>query len=500
MLGSSDAPTFSDGDRRGALFGLALIGLLTAAGLLIGDTTLLGETAVPALTVMIGTFVACVSARPLITGLVGVVSIAAMSVLSLSYELESGEIGFRVVILVVATGLAMYLAWERGRRDRTHELLVERNELALRFELLMREAPIGFVLVDRELRCVAVNEKMAQIDGASVEDHLGRRPTQVPGAAEAAEEAERLMASVLLTGSPVLNVAVANGNRESQGTRELQVSFFPVTAPGGAEIMGVGLTVEDVTERNRSERYLEELLRDRDHVARALQDSLLPPSLPEPGRLGFSASYLPAGSGADIGGDFYDVFETVDNYWHVVVGDICGKGLGAAAQIGLARHTLRAACVEHPDPGDTLQLLNAVLYQQDEADRFLTAAHLIIDLSHGTVSCAVGLGGHPPPLLVRDGEVTELGTYGPLLGIHEEVEIASTHTELHVGDLVVAYTDGLIEDRYGRFGEADLRAFLAAAGGAPADEVVTGLERRLAQERPGPPEDDVAIVAVRVER
>jgi serine phosphatase RsbU (regulator of sigma subunit) len=115
-------------------------------------------------------------------------------------------------------------------------------------------------------------------------------------------------------------------------------------------------------------------------------------------------------------------------------------------------------------------------------------------------SLTLALGGHPPPLLVREGEVTEVGSYGPLLGIHESIEVPNAHVELQVGDLVVAYTDGLIEDRHGRFDEDDLRAFLATASGARPEEVVTALERRLAEERPGAPEDDVAIVALYVER
>lgn len=493
MLGTPDEPTFTSGDRRGLLFGLTAVGLLTVVGLFVGEDML------PVLALMIGVFIACVAASPAVTAFVGVVSFVAVAVLSVAYELEPERTVMRLVAQVVATALAMYLAWDRGQRDRTHQLLRERNELAVRFELLMREAPVGFALVDRELRFVAVNDELAEVDHAAVDDHLGRRPTELLGDGPAVEEVERMLASVLLTGSPVVNVAVADGDPTMQGTREFLVNSFPVTDPGGEQVIGVGLTVADVTERNRSERYLEELLRDRDRVARALQESLLPPSLPEPERLGFSASYLPAGTGADLGGDFYDVFETVDNCWHVVMGDICGKGLAAATQIGLARHTVRAACIDHPDPGETLELLNTVLYQQADADRFLTAAHIVVDLSHGTASCAVALGGHPPPLLVRGGEVTELGRYGPLLGIHEEVEVPTDRVELCVGDLVVAYTDGLIEDRHGRFGEAELRKLLAEAAGAPPEEVVTALERRLAEERPGPPEDDVAIVAIRVE-
>jgi sigma-B regulation protein RsbU (phosphoserine phosphatase) len=402
--------------------------------------------------------------------------------------------------VVLATGLACSLSWERERNDRTTHLLRERNELALRFELLLREAPVGFILVDTQLQILVVNDKLAGFRDLDQEDFLGKRLSDVVGVSVISTELEQAMAGVLLSGSPVLGLPLADGDTAERGTREFEASIFPVTDPTAGTTVGVGVTVDEVTDRNRSERYLEELLGERDRVARALQESLLPPTLPEPSRLAFASSYLPAGTGADLGGDFYDVFETFDDCWHVVLGDICGKGLAAATQIGLARHTLRAACVENGDADHPLEVLNTVLYQQDEYDRFLTVVHIVIDITGWNPLLTIALGGHPPPLLVRDGEVSELGSYGPLLGIHETVDVPQVQVELEVGDLVVAYTDGLIEDRHGRFGEEDLRALLATTSGARPEEVVAALERRIAEERPGAPEDDIAIVAIRAER
>jgi sigma-B regulation protein RsbU (phosphoserine phosphatase) len=496
MLGNkqSDVPAFSGGDRRGLASGIGAVVVVVLLGVIIGGT------AIPVLTVMIGVFVACVSARPRATAIVGLVSLVGVAILSVAYELDGGQLIVRLITQVVATAVAVYLAYARDSRDQTAILQDERNELALRFELLMREAPVGFLLVDHQLDIIVVNQKLAGLRDLEVEDFLGKRLTEVQGVSGAAKDLEQAMTTVLLSGSAVLGMSLADGQTSERGTREFEANVFPVTDPTAGTTVGVGATVQEVTDRNRSERYLEELLRDRDRVARALQESLLPPALPEPSGLAFSASYLPAGTGADLGGDFYDVFETVDDCWHIVLGDICGKGLAAASQIGLARHTVRAACVEHAEPAQTLELLNTVLYQQAESDRFLTAAHIVIDLTGWVPSCTIALGGHPPPLLVREGKVQELGEYGPLLGIHDRIEVPQVNLDLQVGDLIVAYTDGLIEDRHGRFGEADLRTFLEDAGGARPEEVVTALERELAQQRPGPPEDDVAIVAIRVER
>jgi serine phosphatase RsbU (regulator of sigma subunit) len=495
MLGSNhDAPLLTGGDRRGLASGVAAVVVVVLMGLLIGGT------AIPVLAVMIGVFVACVSARPRAVAVVGLVSLGGVTILTVSYELDGGQLLIRLAAQLVATALAMYLGYVRDSRDKTAILLVERNELALRFELLLREAPVGFLLVDNQLQILVANQQLAGLRGLQAEDFLGHRLSEVQGVSGAAADLEQAMAGVLLSGSPVLGLSLADGDTAERGTREFEANVFPVTDPSSGATVGVGVTVNEVTDRNRSERYLEELLRDRDRVARALQESLLPPALPEPAGLAFAASYLPAGTGADLGGDFYDVFETVDDCWHVVLGDICGKGLAAATQIGLARHTMRAASIEHGDAHRALEMLNTVLHSQAESDRFLTAVHMVIDLSGWVPLLTVALGGHPPPLLVREGEVTELGEYGPLLGIHETVEVPEVQLELQVGDLVIAYTDGLIEDRHGRFGEDELRAFLATASGARPEEVVTALERRVAEERPGPPEDDVAIVALHVER
>ena len=87
------------------------------------------------------------------------------------------------------------------------------------------------------------------------------------------------------------------------------------------------------------------LYEDRRRVADTLQASLLPPTLPSVPGVDVGAAYRASGEGNDIGGDFYDVFEIGGGAWAAVIGDVCGKGTGAAALTGLARHTLRAAAL-----------------------------------------------------------------------------------------------------------------------------------------------------------
>jgi GAF domain-containing protein len=100
------------------------------------------------------------------------------------------------------------------------------------------------------------------------------------------------------------------------------------------------------------------LYQDRDQVARTLQRTLLPPTLPDIPYAEIAAVYHPAGEGSEIGGDFYDAFETGDGTWTIAIGDVCGKGAAAAAITGLARHTLRAAAFREPSPRAVLERLN----------------------------------------------------------------------------------------------------------------------------------------------
>ena len=85
-------------------------------------------------------------------------------------------------------------------------------------------------------------------------------------------------------------------------------------------------------------------------IARTLQDSLLPPLLPDLPRMQIAAAYRPVGMGVDVGGDFYDVFSTAEDQWYAVIGDVCGKGAEAAAVTALARYTIRAAAVRRRSP------------------------------------------------------------------------------------------------------------------------------------------------------
>jgi PAS domain S-box-containing protein len=243
------------------------------------------------------------------------------------------------------------------------------------------------------------------------------------------------------------------------------------------------------------------LYQDRDQVARTLQRSLLPPDLPDVPGVELAAVYHPAGGGGDVGGDFYDAFETGESGLFLAIGDVCGKGAPAAALTGIARHTVRAAAVRERSPRAILRTLNQALLRQMIEHRFCTVAVGRLEAHDDGARMTVCCGGHPPPLLVRgDGTVEEAGTPGTLLGIYEKVQLSDLTVDLRPGDAVVFHTDGVTEERREghMFGEERLLELLRQSAGLSAAGIADRIERAVLEFTPGPPADDVAVIVLRL--
>lgn len=238
------------------------------------------------------------------------------------------------------------------------------------------------------------------------------------------------------------------------------------------------------------------LAEERGEVARVLQEELMPRALPHMSGWETAAVYQPAGEVNAVGGDFYDAFE-IDGGWMVTVGDVVGRGAAAASLTALARHTIRTAGTLTGDPCKALGLLDEALRARSET-AICTAAILVLPRSEDeSVPVRMVSAGHPLPLLLRDGEVTEVGRPGPLLGAFATSEWQPVSHEMGPGDQLVVFTDGVIEARGAteRFGEKRLRAELAGADRplTAIGRVTAALEAFLGSK----PEDDVALVAVR---
>jgi PAS domain S-box-containing protein len=237
------------------------------------------------------------------------------------------------------------------------------------------------------------------------------------------------------------------------------------------------------------------LYTERSNIARTLQTSLLPRSLPNMPGWTAATLYRPAGDENWVGGDFYDAIE-VDGGWLALVGDVVGRGAPAAALTGLARYTLRTAAGLLDDPLDAVRILNDALLARADMSLCSVVAVLLCDGDAGAATAKVVCAGHPLPLLVREGQVQGVGQYSPMLGAYPIEDWSSTEVDLEPGDVLVLFTDGVFDavGADGRFGEERLAQTLA--GATDAGDAVARIDAALSAFAVGDQADDTAVLAV----
>jgi PAS domain S-box-containing protein len=243
------------------------------------------------------------------------------------------------------------------------------------------------------------------------------------------------------------------------------------------------------------------LFRERSRIARTLQESLLPPMLPALPGLDLSARFRAAGEGLEVGGDFYDLFETGDTGWAVAIGDVCGKGSEAAAITALARYTVRAAAMRQGVPSQILGLLNEALLRQRTDKRFCTVLYGRLERNGSGQWFEFSSGGHPLPLVLRAGsESGEVGVPGTLLGIVPDPSLSDERVLLSPGDAVVLYTDGVTDSAAPEriWSSDELVAAVGSPVGLDADAIAERVMRAALPESGGEPRDDIAILVLKV--
>jgi PAS domain S-box-containing protein len=239
------------------------------------------------------------------------------------------------------------------------------------------------------------------------------------------------------------------------------------------------------------------LYEQQSHIARTLQRSLLPASLPLIPQLDVATSYRPAAEGTEVGGDFYDLFPSSGG-WGLMIGDVSGKGVEAAAVTALTRYTVRTAAIYKVRPKDVLAVLNNAMLDQLPEDRYCTIAYGTLQLNGHEARLWMACAGHPPPLILRvDGEVDDACAPGGLLGLFPEPEIEDTEALLRAGDLLLLYTDGVIES-WEENGDDALKANLRAALGLSAAETIASIEHEALAATSGAHRDDFALVAIKL--
>jgi PAS domain S-box-containing protein len=244
------------------------------------------------------------------------------------------------------------------------------------------------------------------------------------------------------------------------------------------------------------------LYTERSRIAHTLQQSLLPSELPSIPGLEVAAYYRAAGDQNEVGGDFYDVFQSEEGVWTVIIGDVSGKGAEAAAQTALTRHTLYAAAVRETSPARNLGFLDEAMRKRMRgAGSFSTVLYVRVCPGDDSTALTLASGGHPPALILRaDGSIERLETPGTLVGVLENARFEDRGAHLGPGELLLLYTDGAIELRRRDifFGERELERVLLEQAGVTAAHVVDAVARRIDELQDGSPRDDIALLALRM--
>jgi sigma-B regulation protein RsbU (phosphoserine phosphatase) len=286
----------------------------------------------------------------------------------------------------------------------------------------------------------------------------------------------------------------------------------PIRADDGELVGTFAAYYGEPREPTREDRRVVDLLartagvaigRARDAERRArrlaeLQSSLLPRALPDVPGIEARVSFHPADRGLDVGGDFYDLFALPDGAWGFVIGDVCGHGAEAAAVTALTRHTTRAVARMEDRPARVLEIINEELRQSDH-DRFCTAQYGRLDPTPGGFKLTLASGGHPGPLIRRaSGKVETVRPHGPLLGVFADATFPEARAHLRADDMLVLYTDGLIERNPRLEGERALRSLLGKLPQTDVDHLLADLEARALGSPPARLPDDAAMLVLRI--
>jgi serine phosphatase RsbU (regulator of sigma subunit)/anti-sigma regulatory factor (Ser/Thr protein kinase) len=231
-------------------------------------------------------------------------------------------------------------------------------------------------------------------------------------------------------------------------------------------------------------------------IAVTLQRSVLPASLPRIEGTQLAARYLPGTAELDVGGDWFDAIPLADGRLGLVVGDVVGKGVEAAAAMAQLRNGLRAFSLDRLRPDSALARLNRLAGESLETT-FATVVYAVIDPKKRI--CRIASAGHPPPIVAfADGRVELIeGGRGLPLGVAPDTRYRQTTVELPVGSVLLLYSDGLVERRGHSIDEGLTRVTAAVTEGPrqPEQLVEYVVERLVGSTERG---DDIALLAFRL--
>ncbi len=299
-------------------------------------------------------------------------------------------------------------------------------------------------------------------------------------------------APIPIDGEPVGVLSVFSKSARGIFTEEFIDLFTNLAGQVGVALRNARQTERLIAARER-EKEME--------IARSIQLGLLPSSVPEMPGISLAGACVPA---RDVGGDYYDYLPRDPTALDLVIADVAGHGVGAAFIMTETRTFIRSRAQWFTGADETLRAINEFLFEDlDRAELFITMFYLRYDAATGRLTFANA--GHPPPIVRRaaSGICERLDAEGLILGVRREIRFEGKTVELHPGDLLLLYTDGVIEAQNPSgdfFGDERLCALVQELHALPPDQLIEQMLQRLRRFTDRRSfDDDVSVVAMRVE-
>jgi serine phosphatase RsbU (regulator of sigma subunit)/PAS domain-containing protein len=328
--------------------------------------------------------------------------------------------------------------------------------------------------------------------------HESGRPALVAHAEDAGLLGETLDGEPLLIrldATSVLSVPLADGE-----SRYGVLTLVRRAGDGHFKVADLAL-VQELGEQMALAIRVSRMVRRRSDTVDALHASLVPRRRPQIPGIEIAATYLAATEDPEVGGDFYDVYQTPDG-WGLAVGDVSGMGEDAAAVLAAARHAIRVLARRCADPGEVLAGANEIVLADELGldGGFVTASIAHLTWQDDQLRVAVGSAGHPAAAVLRsDGRVRMLGGGGLPLGLFPDAEPATQELVMETGDVLFLYTDGVAQARGpdNTYFADRLADELAGLAGSAPDELVAGMRRAMNEFSGGHLVDDVTMLVIR---
>lgn len=254
--------------------------------------------------------------------------------------------------------------------------------------------------------------------------------------------------------------------RKDGSTTPIELSVAENKFTQGVSFTGI---LRDISDRKEAEEKLKKAYDTTSKIASTLQKSMLPIEIPETPGLEIKFYYQATGEG-EVGGDFYDIFETVLDSYGILIGDVSGKGIEVATETARVKYLFRDRAFDGSNPSEVMSKVNISLARQ-KMTHFTALTYALYDPFSSNI--VVTNAGNPFPYNSKTGKFIEIS--GMPVSLFENQKYSTEIIKLEKNDILVFYTDGIVEARRGKelFGEERIRQFIKKNVGADLEPAPT---------------------------